>query len=127
MPMPKDPNAFPTERMVFEAAIANDGAKYTLDSPKRATYFRHRMNRFRALMSGLGNSRYADFTLRVDEATVIVEPSVLTGNLTSLSGDVISNVPPPISIPDFSVVQISEDDLIKGLFDEITQPGSTEE
>jgi len=127
MPMPKDPNAYPTERMVFEAAVANDGARYTLESEKAAAYFRHRMNRFRSLVSAMGNLRYSNLVLRLDGPTIILKPAKISGNLTSLSGDAVSYVPPPISVPDFSTIKIDEDDFIKEIVNEIERPGSTEE
>ncbi len=52
MPLPKYSSRYPIEREVLDYALANGGARYTLDTPGKAVHFRQRAYAFRKVLWG---------------------------------------------------------------------------
>jgi hypothetical protein len=97
MPLPKFSSRYPDVKQVFDFALREKGARYTLDSPGQATHWRSRAYAFRkALWSelNLGSpvppvaTPYDGIRITLDESTCVIHvgETVPTGILTRLDG-----------------------------------------
>ena len=102
MPLPKFSSRYPDVREVFDYALANGGARYTLDTPGKAINWRARAYAFRKALWGEINASgtslpmpYDGVKITIEDCTCVIhiETATTRGILTPLSGGEIKPVP----------------------------------
>jgi hypothetical protein len=105
MPLSSNPGQFQDVAAVLDAALRANGARYTLASPKAATYWRHRAYHYRSLLfrqaekacEGTGmfpSTPYDTLRIQIEDCTAIIHVRLdLPGVLTDEAGN-------PLSLPE---------------------------
>ena len=73
MPLPKFSSRYPDVREVFDYALANGGARYTLDTPGKAVHWRSRAYAFRKVLWGEINASGGNSPTPYDAIKVTIE------------------------------------------------------
>lgn len=132
MPLPKFSSRYPDVKQVFDFALAQKGARYTLESPGQAVHWRSRAYAFRKALWGemnLGSpvpplgTPYDGIKITLDGATCVIHVSETTavGKLTTLDGGEPLLTPKPGSTvehlvnTDMAEAEAAADDLRKRL------------
>jgi len=87
VPLPKFSSRYPDVREVFDYALANGGARYTLDTPGKAVHWRARAYAFRKVLWGEINASggppqptpYDAVKITIDGSTCIIHVETASG------------------------------------------------
>mgnify|MGYP007100043136 CR=1 FL=1 len=86
MPLPKFSSRYPDVREVFDFALAQGGARYTLDSHGKAVHWRSRAYAFRKVLWGEINPSGGNSPTPYDAIKITIDGSTCVIHLETASG-----------------------------------------